>query len=486
MRERIAYVLAFAVPLVVYAASAYRDVTYWDVGEMDTVPWILGIAHPTGFPAYVLIGWVFSHVVAIGSVALRMSLLSALAMSIAAWCIARVVGKESENPWLGAAAGWFFAFGVIVWTHATRAEVHALATAAYAVMIAQMYAWHRNGNDRMLYAAALAFGLGLAVHPVMMLAVPGILVLVVARLHETQTRTLLIALLLAIGSAGVWFTYLPLRSAYVSAHALDPNAQLGHAQGGAFWDYDHPASWDGFVALVTGAQFDLAGGVRAIASQATYERELPRYLGDAVREWTIIGVVLVLLGMVRLARRDLAWMVALTLWAAVATVFAFGYGEESDVARYELPSFVIGAIFAGSAWSGMRYAAVRIVPPLIVMVCAFALLSQNAVLFGQPHDRRAREEITEIVAVTPPNAVLVSTWVLSPALAYDAYVNHSLEQRIVDAAWIGDEVDLLPRWLRTRPVYVVGSPEGSVPGFRLERIPTHTQLYRVFPEAHSK
>ncbi len=57
-----------------------RSVDYWDTGEMQTVPWILGIAHPTGFPAFVLGGFLFSHLVPIGSVAFRMSLFSGIAM----------------------------------------------------------------------------------------------------------------------------------------------------------------------------------------------------------------------------------------------------------------------------------------------------------------------------------------------------------------------------------------------------------------------
>ncbi len=83
--------LAFAAPLALYVASAYRDVTYWDVGEMDTVPYILGIAHPPGLPLYTLLGWAFAHAVPFGSVAFRMSFLSALAMSVAAWFVFSIV-----------------------------------------------------------------------------------------------------------------------------------------------------------------------------------------------------------------------------------------------------------------------------------------------------------------------------------------------------------------------------------------------------------
>ncbi|MGH7709276.1 MAG: protein O-mannosyl-transferase family, partial [Vulcanimicrobiaceae bacterium] len=77
--------LAFLGPLVLYVASLSPAVAFWDTGEMQTVPWILGIAHPTGFPLFTLLGWAFSHVVAIDTVAWRISLLCALATAAAAW-----------------------------------------------------------------------------------------------------------------------------------------------------------------------------------------------------------------------------------------------------------------------------------------------------------------------------------------------------------------------------------------------------------------
>jgi len=61
------------VPLAIYLLSMSSYPDGWDTGEMQTVPYMLGITHPTGFPLFVLSGWVFSHVVAISTVAWRMN-----------------------------------------------------------------------------------------------------------------------------------------------------------------------------------------------------------------------------------------------------------------------------------------------------------------------------------------------------------------------------------------------------------------------------
>jgi hypothetical protein len=114
-----------------------------------------------------------------------------------------------------------------------------------------------------------------------------------------------------------------------------------------------------------------------------------------------------------------------------------------------------------------------------VALLVIALIVQGRVLFGQPHDFRARTEMAEILRSTPDDAIIVSTWVLAPPLAYAAYVERSIGHRTIVPAWYGDTSDLLARWTRTRPVFVAGTPEGSVTDFRLERLSSQTELYRV-------
>ncbi len=71
------------VPLVLYIYSLSPFVQFSDAGEMQTVPYILGIAHPVGSPLFTMIGFLFSHFIPIGTVAWRISLMCAIAMIIA-------------------------------------------------------------------------------------------------------------------------------------------------------------------------------------------------------------------------------------------------------------------------------------------------------------------------------------------------------------------------------------------------------------------
>ena len=60
---------AFVLPATAYAASASTEPASWDTAELQGVPYILGITHPTGFPFYVLLGWAWSHAVPLGTIA---------------------------------------------------------------------------------------------------------------------------------------------------------------------------------------------------------------------------------------------------------------------------------------------------------------------------------------------------------------------------------------------------------------------------------
>jgi hypothetical protein len=460
--------LAFGLPLAIYIASAYHAVMYWDIGEMDTVPYILGIAHPPGYPLYTLVGWMFTHLVPLGSVALRMSLLSALAMAGVCWFIFRMAGVL---------AALLFAFGQDAWTHATRAEAHALVALAFAALLFYLLRWLREGHARDLYASALALGLGIAIHPLVTTALPGVLAAVIVRAHETSPRILRNAAVIACVSAAVWFGYLPLRSAYVNAQHLDPVAQLGISDG-AFWNYGDPVLGGNFAALVAGRGVDV-NDVRYGFTDRAFTHGVVHFVRYAVIDLTPVGVVLAFAGLIVFFRRDLTAAVVAVATVAPSALFAFGFAAESDVDRYFLPVFILLTSCAGYALARIQLRPARIAAYACTGLAIIYLIFSQLHFFNQPHDDRAARDAAEIIRATPRSAVIIADWVIAPPLAYDAYVLHQTGKRAIVASWYGDQIDRLPLWFAAHPVYVAGIPEGSVPGFRLERMPTHAELYRV-------
>jgi hypothetical protein len=116
---------------------------------------------------------------------------------------------------------------------------------------------------------------------------------------------------------------------------------------------------------------------------------------------------------------------------------------------------------------------------LIIIAMAVTLLAINRAAFDQPHQSGAQAVIETAVEKTPGNAVLIAPWLYATPLAYAAYVEHRLGHRILDCAWLADEAAMVPQWMKTRPVYVVGQLFGEVPGYRTVRIAGSPDLFKL-------
>ena len=457
------------------------SIGYWDTGESQVVPWIFGIAHPTGFPAFTLAAGAFAHVFAIGSVAWRIALFSAIAMSLVSWAIYRALRELRCDYWIALGSGWTFSFGEIAWTRGTRAEVHALAACFAALTLLFAIKWYLNGDRRAFVLGALFWGLAVATHPIASLLAPALIVLLCAGFRRIHPRGLAAALLVFACGAGL-YAYLPLRSAIVTQERLDPTRALGIPPGSAFWDMNHPASRDGFVRFMSGSDYGVGGAFVAAIKPETYRDGVPPFFIELWREFTVVGLVLAAGGFFALVRRDRWLGISLVLAAAAPAIFALSYSTEADTGRYYLLPFIVAAIAAGYG----AEAAARSEPTLkgISLVAmpaiALSLLIFNRGTFSQPKSTGAAGLIQTVVARTPDGAVLLAPWIDSTALAYAAYVDRSLGKRIVVSAWLSDEAPRVPGWIaRGRKVYVVGEVFGSVPGYKLVRVASSPDVFRI-------
>ena len=128
--------------LAVYRGTLLPGVDAWDTGEAQTVLPLLGTMHPTGFPAYALVGWVASVVLApLGSPAFTINLLSAILIAAAAG-LTVIVTRQLRVPLpIGAAAAVGFGLSPIVWHVATGADAHALHAVLLVAIVSLLLRW---------------------------------------------------------------------------------------------------------------------------------------------------------------------------------------------------------------------------------------------------------------------------------------------------------------------------------------------------------
>jgi hypothetical protein len=159
--------------LLVYGLTLAPDLTWaggaLDGGELITAAATLGVAHPPGYPTYIVLGKLFS-LLPVGTVAFRLNLLSAVSVAAAGGLLAALIRRcspESQRPLLTAVAGGV-TFGLLplVWSQATVAEVYGLNLLFVSALLLCML-----GQPRPL-AAGLFLGLALTAHPTSLLLAP--------------------------------------------------------------------------------------------------------------------------------------------------------------------------------------------------------------------------------------------------------------------------------------------------------------------------
>jgi hypothetical protein len=468
-----ALALAFAVPLGIYVAALQPGVDYWDTGELQTVPYILGIAHPSGFPAYVLIGYVWSHVAPFGDPAYRLNLLSAVAMSGAALALAGTLLELAVAPIAACGAALVFAVTRVPWDHAIHADVHPLALAALAAGFWAALRWDRTGSRRALLGSAAAAALALSIHSGTVLVVPGIVLAALARRPGLrQAATCIGAGALIVAGC---YAYLPLRSAVVYAQRLDPTLGLGLPPGLPFWDADHPSTWSGFRAEVGGGEFGAVHALLRLADPAVL-RTLPASYGQAAIGDLAGGVMLIaLVGAAAVIRRTPAAGLGIIGGSLLPVLFVLAYSAESDPERYFLPSYWAIALFLGAGADLLARSGLKVAPRALTLVVVGLFLFvigtdiyTNRGTFWSGHDDSAQRFIERIVRETPPDAIVVAPWMYATPLAYAAYVQKKLGRRIVVTGWPEDYSAYYPAWLADRPItFVSDDPVLSVPGVRV-------------------
>ena len=170
--------LAGGGPFLLYLASLYPGLSsYRDAGDMASSAWTLGVAHPPGYPLYVLLGRLWCALLPVGSVAYRLNVLSALAgaaaCALGAAAAARLAG-ERGRPWFPAAAGaaLVLAAAPAFWHLSLLSEMYSL-NAFYAAALLWLAA-SDSPRARPLFAAGLLLGLGLGNHQTLLAVAPAL------------------------------------------------------------------------------------------------------------------------------------------------------------------------------------------------------------------------------------------------------------------------------------------------------------------------
>lgn len=204
---------ALLLPWIVEPAAGWRDGP-----ELTDAAWLLGVAHPSGYPLYQAVGWMAQQL-PLGDIFLRSHLLSALSTLIAAGLLALLLqelGREAGvvrlPPWLPAAIVGCWLLMPPQIENAVQSEAYApFAAFTFLILLLLLRFMHRRHPAAYLTAAFLA-GVGAGNH-VMLGAMLFPLILALSACTTLPAATALALAGVAAGAAGLAvYGYIPPRA----------------------------------------------------------------------------------------------------------------------------------------------------------------------------------------------------------------------------------------------------------------------------------
>jgi len=498
IRERLAGLagLAWAAPVAVAGvvianawAGLMPGVDFWDTGEFQTVLPIMGTAHPTGYPTYVLIVFVVNILLTpLGEPAFRITVLSLLAVATAAGLTVALVRRLTGSTLLGIATGLGLALTPVVWFNATRADPHPLHLAFVALLLLLLVTWgqrRRAGDphaDRWLVASAVVFGLSMGNHSLtLLLAIPvALFVLATEPRVVLRGRLVLTCVLALVGTVALVYLELPIRAGVLPARLV----------------YAHPDTWNGFWYIALAEQFrgslqeplghlsdkigtivDLASaqfGILAVALIPGFlatVRTAPRYA-----LLTGSAMVITLLFDTSYANADIqryylgpvlwgwTWLAILAAFLAQQVGIIVGAPEDAtNDERGETaapgPSLGLRAPGAPLGVAPAGVAALVLAVLLVAPGVAASGVSRHAA--DRSGDRDAQTWLSETLATVAPDAVILTWWSTSTPLWYAQDVQSQrpdifiVDDRTMLDQNLGGATDVIARYLGKQPVYVI-------------------------------
>lgn len=415
-------ILSFAL----YARTATPGVLDGDAGEFQTNIYRLGVSH-TGYPLYFLLAKVWTLIVPVGSIAFRANLFSSLGGAITLvllYALLLTITRSRVASFLTAA---LFGASRVQWSQAVIPDVYTLNSVLIILTLWVALLW-REGRISLAWVA-FAYGLSLTHHRTMILFAPALGVFVLPGiLNALRQPVQLLKLVFAFALPLFLYLYVPLRGASDVGVEYQPNNNVS--------------------LFALNVVYDLRFGPPGFI----WERITQAYLGLLIEQFTLVGFLFGLIGIVVLALnkyprpdnlqskpvnvspRGLLWVIgaAHLCQAAFAIVF---WVFDSEI--FFIPADLTFLIFSGIGigyslhWLRSHVQAVR-VRYASVSLLVFALVAASGYLLWNNFPRVDKSRDAEIaerwqtILAQPleENAIFVGPWEDLTPLEYYQYVEN--------------------------------------------------------------
>ena len=345
-------ILSFLIPFIVYIKTLAPTVSFIDTGELATVCIKLGIAHPTGYPLFTMVGHLFS-LLPFGEEIYRLSFMCAVISSLALVVFFNLlvfiftefnIEENTKDKKSGLLGGEFnilsvylislagtlaLAFSNTYWNIANSIEVYSfhqffLISIIYVILKAANDIGKKNSRSE-IYWLLFAFLLGLSTsnHLSTIFLSLGCLYMyfVTYRFNEVSFKRLAIMVI----------PFLVAFSAYIYFPIRADNPVIS-------WGY--PANLDNFIRHFTGKQFS----VWLFSSTEVTSKQFGYFVTSFPKEFYYIPLIIAVFGIFRMFKLQRKLFYFTFLLFAFNVLYAINY-DIHDIDSYFILAYIVSAIW---------------------------------------------------------------------------------------------------------------------------------------------
>jgi tetratricopeptide (TPR) repeat protein len=410
---------------IIYLLTLAPSVIQIDSGELTAVQATLGIAHPTGYPLFTIIGYLFLKLPLPFTIIYKANLLAAI------WCLfgilffiksitlllqnftilqrtdKKVKNKKQQvdeyggennklNVLVSSVTGaLFLAFSKTYWMQSTSVEVYSLQIFLFTLIIYAslnaFFSQKESLTDWIWAGIALAFGF--SNHMTTLLTLPFIAILFFLKegFKKHAFKKVLITFIASFPIIILFYLYLPIRA------SSNPVINWGN-----------PINLENIFRHVSGKQYQ----VWLFSSMDAAKKQLVYFIENLPTEFTIPGLLLALIGLGYIFKQSIKLFWILTISFLTALLYSINY-DIVDIDSYFLfnniliAGFISFGIYWVILWLQKKY---RLKEKFFVLLIAFGLLPTiinfNSVDQSEQH---AFEDYTKaILESVEKNAIIFS------------------------------------------------------------------------------
>lgn len=424
-KEPVARFFSFTIPFSLYVLTLSPSVTFTDSGELAAACASLGVAHPTGYPLFIILGFLWSSLPLPVPIIFKLNLFAAFCTALASMIFFELTlfflsvvqertsqspkeakatkkkksNRKSESPFvpleretlvlIALATSLLFAFSRTIWAQATAIEVYSLhlVMLTLSILLFLRFTLAKEPQLKSVLIWALILGLGFTNHLTMILLAPAMIYFYFQRFGFTKEAFVRIAMMSIPFALGLSvYLYLPIRS------AMYPEFNWGEVH----------REFDKFFYHVSGKQYQIN------LFNGNWEPQAKMFISLLPFELAFVGILLAIYGAVRLyqVERSLAWFMMLLVFGSA--LYAVNYNVH-DADTYFLLTFLALILLVGM---GVLFLAQR----RKAVATIFLLLPLIAIAINFNHNNKRNETLvldytkTMLESLEPNALVLSAQW----------------------------------------------------------------------------